>query len=135
VLKFFLEIFAHLSIARRRTTNMFCCQNVKTRTSVSREERNGQSRLCRETDTGARQKLCTYTEPYARSSLVDANQNVTSLCSAFYGGWKRDTARICCRPPCCCGAPAADALCSNRSTPHARRAHSSKPAPRCCSGR
>ena len=24
----------------------------------------------------------------------------TSLCSAFYGGWKRDTARICCCMPC-----------------------------------
>ena len=26
----------------------------------------------------------------------------TSLCSAFYGGCKRDTARICCWPLCCC---------------------------------
>ena len=24
----------------------------------------------------------------------------TSLCSAFYGGWKRDTAHICCCMPC-----------------------------------
>jgi len=31
-------------------------------------------------------------------------------------------------------APAADAPCSNRSISPARRAHSSKPAARCCSG-
>jgi len=29
----------------------------------------------------------------------------TGLCSAFYGGCKRDTARVCCRAPCCAAAP------------------------------
>ena len=49
----------------------------------------------------------------------------------FYGGCKRGTARI-----CCCGAVLLRCRpCSNQSVSPTRRAHSSKPAARCCSGR
>ena len=53
-------------------------------------------------------------------------QTLTSLRWASYVGWQHDTARICCRSPCC-------GPCSNRSISPIRRAHSSKPAARCCS--
>ena len=59
-----------------------------------------------------------------------------SLCSAVYGGCKRDTARLCCCPPCCCGAIAAGRWSpSNRSISCSQPGHSSKPAARYRSGR
>jgi len=44
--------------------------------------------------------------------LLTVDPVLESLCSAFYGGCKRNTARLCCWPPfccspCCCGAVAA----------------------------
>jgi len=51
-------------------------------------------------------------------------KHITSLCSAPYVGWQRDTARICCWT-LWCSAPGGR---SYRSISAARRAHSSKPA-------
>ena len=65
-----------------------------------------------------------------------ADTTETSLCSASYVSWQRGTARI--GPPLlrrgCCWAYARRP-CSNRSIYPASRAHSSKPAACCCSGR
>ena len=57
-----------------------------------------------------------------------------SLCSASYVSCKRGTARIGCCMPCRGPVPLRRQPCSNRST-STRRAQSSKPAARCCSGR
>jgi len=53
---------------------------------------------------------CDRKNTYFRILLLPNHCTVaflTSLCSALYGGCKRDTARICCCVPCCYGAVAA----------------------------
>ena len=60
--------------------------------------------------------------------------NRTSLCSASYVSCKRGTARICCCAPCCGPVLLRHRPCSSRSISPTRRAHSSKPAARFCSG-
>ena len=66
---------------------------------------------------------------YWRNAYADCKL-VISRCSASYGSWQRDTARI------CCGATAVERRqCSNRSISPARRAHSSKPGATACGGR
>ena len=60
--------------------------------------------------------------------------NRTGLCSASYVSCKRGTARICCCAPCCGPVLLRHRPCSSRSISPTRRAHSSKPAARFCSG-
>jgi len=78
-------------------------------------------------------KLYTHTaDPY---TLVLMHRSTTSLRSASYVSCKRGTARIYCRAPCYGPVLLRRRPCSNRSIRHTRRAHSSKLAARCCSGR
>jgi len=73
--------------------------------------------------------MCSTVAPMLQYKTVCQHQNdnkwnKTSLRSASYVSRKRGTARICCCAPC-----------SNPPISFTRRAHSSKPAARCCSGR
>ena len=63
-------------------------------------------------------------DPLWDLSTKHSIKHITSLCSAPYVGWQRDTARICCWT-LWCSAPGGR---SYRSISAARRAHSSKPA-------
>jgi len=97
----------HLTTCRRVLMDTSCQQGSR------RETADAASAL---SATAYTARCSTFTTTTTSTMMITMTP-ITSLCSAFYGGWKRDTARLCCCVlvrRCCWGAGR-----SNQSIYHA----------------